>query len=86
MNIMACDDCTIEIYFYFSRLKNEYKSTDERTNLGFIVSPLCTKQQDSLCVKIVVHSSYTTEPFSFTCDGKCEIFRFEINPCTQISF
>ncbi|KAL4225582.1 Phosphatidylinositol 4-phosphate 3-kinase C2 domain-containing subunit alpha [Mactra antiquata] len=54
-----------------AELKNEYKSTDERTNLGFIVSPLCSKQQDPMSVKIIVHSSYNTEPFSFTVDVHC---------------
>lgn len=51
------------------RLKDEYKSTDEKTNLGFIVSPMCEKQQDPMSVKIVVHSSYTDDPMTFTSDG-----------------
>ncbi|XP_053384190.1 phosphatidylinositol 4-phosphate 3-kinase C2 domain-containing subunit alpha-like isoform X3 [Mercenaria mercenaria] len=51
-----------------AELKNEYKSTDERTNLGFIVSPMCNKQQEPMSVKIVVHSEYATEPLSFTSD------------------
>ncbi|XP_060563765.1 phosphatidylinositol 4-phosphate 3-kinase C2 domain-containing subunit beta-like isoform X2 [Ruditapes philippinarum] len=51
-----------------AELKKEYKSTDERTNLGFIVSPMCNKQQDPMSVKIVVHSEFATEPFSFTSD------------------
>ncbi|XP_052799554.1 phosphatidylinositol 4-phosphate 3-kinase C2 domain-containing subunit beta-like isoform X2 [Mya arenaria] len=51
-----------------AELKDEFKSTDLKTNLGFIVSPLCDKQQDHMSVKITVHSQYTEEPFSFTSD------------------
>ncbi|XP_071121891.1 phosphatidylinositol 4-phosphate 3-kinase C2 domain-containing subunit alpha-like isoform X2 [Mytilus edulis] len=49
-------------------LKSRYKSTDTKTNLGFIVSPLCTKQQCSMSVKIIVYSDFVTEPIVFTCE------------------
>ena len=55
------------------RLKREYESTDEKTNLGFIVSPMCDKQEETISVKIVVHSVFSEEPFSFTSDGKSHI-------------
>lgn len=58
---------------FICRLKREYESTDEKTNLGFIVSPMCDKQQEAISVKIVVHSAYSTEPVSFTSDGKSEL-------------
>ena len=58
------------VCLYICRLKREYESTDEKTNLGFIVSPMCDKQQEDISVKIVVHSAYSMEPVSFTCDGK----------------
>ncbi|CAC5401291.1 PIK3C2 [Mytilus coruscus] len=49
-------------------LKSRYKSTDPQTNLGFIVSPLCTKQQCSMSVKIIVYSDFVIEPIVFTCE------------------
>lgn len=55
---------------FICRLKREYESTDEKTNLGFIVSPMCDKQQEAISVKIVVHSAYSVEPVTFTSDGK----------------
>jgi len=47
-----------------------YKSTNERTNLGFIVSPFCTKQQGALSVKIVIDTDFAADSIPFTCDGE----------------
>ncbi|KAL5007561.1 hypothetical protein ScPMuIL_016367 [Solemya velum] len=49
-------------------LKSKNKSTDEESNLGFLISPMCDIQQDSMSVKVVVHSDYAEEPIPFTCD------------------
>ncbi|OWF36539.1 Phosphatidylinositol 4-phosphate 3-kinase C2 domain-containing subunit alpha [Mizuhopecten yessoensis] len=49
-------------------LKSKYKSTDEDCNLGFVVSPMCDKQQPSLSVKIVIYSDFASDPVLFTCD------------------
>ncbi|KAL3843199.1 hypothetical protein ACJMK2_021144 [Sinanodonta woodiana] len=49
-------------------LKGKYKFSDRTTNLGFIVSPLCDKQQESISVKIIVHTDFSEDPFIFTSD------------------
>ncbi|XP_060064523.1 phosphatidylinositol 4-phosphate 3-kinase C2 domain-containing subunit beta-like, partial [Ylistrum balloti] len=49
-------------------LKSHYTSTDCSCNLGFVVSPLCDKQQPSLSVKIVIYSDFAADPVLFTCD------------------
>ena len=38
------------------------------------MSPMCDKQQEAIDVKNVVHSVFSEEPFSFTSDGKSDIY------------
>ncbi|XP_033752921.1 phosphatidylinositol 4-phosphate 3-kinase C2 domain-containing subunit beta-like, partial [Pecten maximus] len=54
-------------------LKSQYKSTTEDCNLGFVVSPLCDKQQPSLSVKIVIDSDFSTDQILFTCDVHTQV-------------
>ncbi|KAK3611626.1 hypothetical protein CHS0354_018322 [Potamilus streckersoni] len=49
-------------------LKGKYKFSDRTTNLGFIVSPVCDKQQESISIKIIVHTDFSEDPFIFTSD------------------
>ncbi|XP_052235355.1 phosphatidylinositol 4-phosphate 3-kinase C2 domain-containing subunit beta-like isoform X2 [Dreissena polymorpha] len=52
-----------------AELRDEFKSTDESTNLGFIVAPMCEKkEQGSMTVKITVHSVFAVQPICFTSD------------------
>ena len=42
------------------------------------MSPMCDKQQEAISVKIVVHSVFSEELFSFTSDGKSDILTRQI--------
>ncbi|XP_067655094.1 phosphatidylinositol 4-phosphate 3-kinase C2 domain-containing subunit alpha-like [Haliotis asinina] len=51
-----------------AELKSHYKSTDEKTNPGLIISPVSDKKHKPTSVKVIIHFKPSQEPVSFTCD------------------
>ncbi|CAG5123917.1 unnamed protein product, partial [Candidula unifasciata] len=49
-------------------LKKRYLSTDERTNLGYLINQIRECHIASIQVKVVVHTKFFTDPICFTCD------------------
>ena len=52
------------------RLKSQYTSKDERTNLGYLLSPIHTSHTPSLQVKVIIHLPFDPDPVAFTCDSR----------------
>ncbi|KAL8561407.1 hypothetical protein ACOMHN_037304 [Nucella lapillus] len=51
-----------------AELKKNYTSRDEKTNLGYLLSPMHTTHTPSLQVKVIIHLPFDPDPVAFTCD------------------
>lgn len=51
-----------------TELKHKYKSVDNGTNLGYIVSPICNFSHGPMSIKLIIHTKNQTEALKFTCD------------------
>ncbi|XP_070200165.1 phosphatidylinositol 4-phosphate 3-kinase C2 domain-containing subunit alpha-like [Littorina saxatilis] len=51
-----------------AELKSKYTSKEEKTNLGYLLSPIHTTHTPSLQIKVVIHLPFDPDPVAFTCD------------------
>ena len=58
------------VIFISYRLKHKYKSVDNATNLGYIVSPICSFSHEPMSIKLTIHTKNQAEALKFTCDSK----------------
>ncbi|XP_041367790.1 phosphatidylinositol 4-phosphate 3-kinase C2 domain-containing subunit alpha-like [Gigantopelta aegis] len=52
-----------------AELKTQYKSTDSKTNIGIIMSPVCENCLEPMSIKVVIYVIFSPEPVHFTCDS-----------------
>ena len=60
------------------RLKKKYTSKDEKTNLGYLLSPIHTSHTPSLQVKVIIHLPFDPDPVAFTCDSRLLICSLQV--------
>ncbi|XP_023217148.1 phosphatidylinositol 4-phosphate 3-kinase C2 domain-containing subunit alpha-like [Centruroides sculpturatus] len=64
--------CNSEIQDFCTRLivlRSEFPYDDYHTNVGLVISPsIDSYREDTLSIKLVIHSTISDQPVSFTCD------------------